>query len=88
MSSSVIEREVEVRDSLGLHARPAAKFAERAALFVSDISVSKGPRSADAKSILLVLTLDLRQGDRVTLRAEGPDALRAVQDLADLMQGR
>ena len=88
MSSSVIEREVEVRDPLGLHARPAAEFAERAALFVSDISVSKGPRSADAKSILLVLTLDLRQGDHVTLRAEGPDALRVVQDLADLMQGR
>jgi phosphotransferase system HPr (HPr) family protein len=87
MSIVVVEREVEVANELGLHARPAADFAKTAAGFASDIRVGKGGREADAKSVLLLLTLDVRLGDRICLRATGPDAASAVDELARLMEG-
>jgi phosphocarrier protein HPr len=86
MSIVVAEREVEVANELGLHARPAADFAKTAARFASDIRVGKDGREADAKSVLLLLTLDVRLGDRISLRATGPDAASAVDELARLME--
>jgi phosphotransferase system HPr (HPr) family protein len=81
-SNSALERAVEVPGVAGLHARPAAAFAEAAARFEADVTVSKGDREVDAKSVLLVLTLDVRQGDRIRLRAHGSDAARALDELA------
>ena len=76
------ESEVRVADVAGLHARPAAAFAARAAGFRSDITVRKGAMAVDAKSPLLLLTLDVRQGDHIVIRADGPDAGTAVETLA------
>ena len=70
----------------GLHARPAADFAAAAARFASDIRLGRGDREADAKSVLLLLTLDVRQGDRVVVSAEGPDAEEAVEALCRLVE--
>lgn len=75
-----------VRNRLGLHARPAARFVATAGRFASDVRVIKGERSANAKSINQVATLGVRQGDRITVVAAGPDAadtLAALQALAD-----
>ena len=83
---SVAQREVEVLGAAGLHARPATDFAAAAARFDSAILVIKGERRADAKSVLLLLTLDVRHGDRVTIRAEGDDAEQAVAALARLVE--
>jgi phosphotransferase system HPr (HPr) family protein len=83
---SAVEREIEVTGTQGLHARPAATFAGAATRYASDIRVIRGDREADAKSMLLVLTLDVRQGDRLVLRAEGPDAEDAVDTLAELLR--
>lgn len=77
-----VETEVRVADPAGLHARPAAVFAARAAGFSSDITVLKGVMIVDAKSPLLLLTLDVRQGDHIVIRADGPDAKAAVETLA------
>lgn len=85
--SRIAEREVEVLDELGLHTRPAASFAEAAARFASEVRVAHGGREVDAKSVLLVLTLDVRQGDHIRLRATGPDAPDAVDALAALVAG-
>lgn len=79
------QREVRVTGPLGLHARPAAAFAERAARHACDIAVARGDQEVDAKSVLLVLTLDVRRGDRVVLRATGDGAGAAVEDLAALI---
>lgn len=83
--AGVVEREVEVLDELGLHTRPAAAFADTAAQFASDIHIAHDEREVDAKSVLLVLTLDVRQGDRIRLRAVGPDAADALDALARLV---
>jgi len=85
MRTLTAEREVEVADELGLHARPAAEFAKAAARFSADVRVAKGEREVDATSVLLVLTLDVRQGDVVRLRASGPEATAAVEELARLV---
>jgi phosphotransferase system HPr (HPr) family protein len=85
-STTVVRREVDVTAPAGLHARPAAEFAATAARFESDIQLRRGDREADAKSVLLLLTLDVRQGDRVVITAEGPDAEDAVAALSRLVE--
>lgn len=78
--------DVEVAGALGLHARPAAEFAERAARFASSVTLAKGSREVDAKSVLLVLTLDVRHGDRVVVSATGADATDAVRELTEVLR--
>lgn len=80
-----VERDVAVMGELGLHARPAVEFAEAAARFDARITVSKGARDADAASVLMILTLDVRQGDRIHLRADGPQAEEAIEQLTALV---
>jgi phosphotransferase system HPr (HPr) family protein len=79
--------EVTVVDEVGLHARPAALFVRLAKTFESKITVRKGDREANAKSILRVLTLEARQGDVLQIDADGEDADEAVQRLHDLLAG-
>jgi phosphocarrier protein HPr len=70
----------------GLHARPAALFVQTAGQFASDITVTHGERSANAKSILTVLTLGAKQGSEVTITAEGDDAQEALDALKELVE--
>lgn len=75
-----------VRNRLGLHARPAARFVSTAGRFTADVQLIREDRQANAKSINQVATLGVRQGDTITVRASGPDAaaaLAALQALAD-----
>jgi phosphocarrier protein len=82
----VIERVIEIKNKLGLHARAAAKLVHTAARFKSDIKVRKGDEEVDGKSILGILLLAAGRGTSITLRADGPDerdALDAVEKLID-----
>jgi multiphosphoryl transfer protein len=75
-----------VPNRLGLHARPAARLVGTANRFQAEVTIRKGERQANAKSINQVATLGVRQGDEITITAVGPDAadvLTAVQALAD-----
>ena len=78
---------VVIADEVGLHARPAAKFVRLAGRFDSDIVVRNGSRSANAKSMLEVLTLEAGQGAEIELEANGSDADEAVKALVDLLEG-
>lgn len=80
----MIEKEAEIVNRLGLHARAAAKLVHMAGGFQSRITVEKDGEEVDAKSILGVLLLAAGQGSQVTIRCEGADetdALRAVTGL-------
>ena len=77
---------VDVTAPAGLHARPAAAIAAAAARFRSDIQLHNDGREADAKSVLLLLTLDVREGAHVVITAQGPDADEAVAALAKLVE--
>jgi phosphocarrier protein len=80
----VAERQVIVKAEVGLHARPAATLVQTAAKSSLDITIAKGSgQPVNAKSILAVLALDVRQGDSVVIRVEGEGA----DDLLDLLAG-
>jgi phosphotransferase system HPr (HPr) family protein len=78
------EIQLDITNSVGLHARPAALFVQEANRFAADITVRLGDTEADAKSILDLLLLGAVQGSRVTVRAEGPDAEAALAALRAL----
>lgn len=82
---AVASREVVVRGEAGLHARPAALFCRAAGAFAAEVRVEKAGASANAKSLLSVLQLDVRRGDTVRLVAEGDGAEAAVDALAELL---
>jgi phosphocarrier protein HPr len=80
----MIERQTEIVNRLGLHARAAAKLVHTAGGFQSRVTVVKDGEEVDAKSILGILLLAAGQGSQVTIRCDGQDeedALRAVTDL-------
>ncbi len=75
-----------VRNPHGLHARPAAQLVAAANRFPASIRLQKGERQANAKSINQVATLGARQGDRLTLRVEGPEAENALKTILFLAE--
>ena len=82
----MIERTIEIKNKLGLHARAAAKFVHTAARFKSDIKVRKGEEEVDGKSILGILLLAAGRGSTVVVKADGTDerdALEAVEKLIE-----
>ena len=82
------EREVEIVNRLGLHARAAAKLVHVAGRFRSDIKLLKDGETVDGKSILGLLMLGAAQGERIWLRADGPDEEQAIDAVADLIARR
>ena len=75
-----------LRNEVGLHARPAALFVQKATEFQSDIKVQHGERTANAKSILTILTLGAGKDAEVTISAEGQDAAEALDALRALIE--
>jgi phosphocarrier protein len=84
----VIEREVEIVNRLGLHARAAAKLVHLAGRFQAEVKLLKDGDVVDAKSILGLLMLAAAQGERVGLRTHGPDEVEALEAVADLIARR
>jgi phosphotransferase system HPr (HPr) family protein len=84
----VIEREVEIVNRLGLHARAAAKLVHLAGRFRCDVKLVKDGEVVDGKSILGLLMLAAAQGEHVRLRCDGPDEQEAMAALEDLIARR
>lgn len=80
----MIERDVVVVSSKGLHARAAAKVVQLAQRFPCSLELVGPLGAADAKSILGLLMLEAVPGTRLRLRAEGPGAEEAAQALVRL----
>ena len=79
------EKKVIVHNKTGLHARPAALFVQKANQFKSDISIVKGAKDVNAKSIMGVMSLGVCQGSEISIKAKGEDAQQAVAALAKLL---
>ena len=74
------ERSVQILNKNGLHARPAAQFVKTASGFQSEIRVRHSDKTANAKSILEILTLDAGQNAKLIISAEGAEtALDALE---------
>ena len=84
----MLQREVEIVNKLGLHARASAKLTQLAARFESDVQVMRNNRKVNAKSIMGVMMLAAARGSTVLLEVHGPDESRAVEALATLVAAR
>lgn len=80
----MVEREIQVTNKLGLHARPAAMLVQMASKFKSEIRLKKEDVEANAKSILSVMMLAAEAGSSVIIRAEGEDEQQALETLAKM----
>ncbi len=79
-------REVEVQNQVGLHARPATFFIQKANEFRSTIWVEKDERRVNAKSLLGVLSLGIVGGTTIKIIADGNDEAAAVDSLVRLIE--
>lgn len=84
--SDLVEKEFTVRAELGLHARPAGRFAALASKFESEISVGRAEEWVNGCSVLSILSLAASRGTVLRVRAEGPDAADAVEQLGILIE--
>ncbi|MCD7844373.1 MAG: HPr family phosphocarrier protein [Oscillospiraceae bacterium] len=81
----MINREVTINNQVGLHARPATFFIQKANEFKSTIWVEKDDRRVNAKSLLGVLSLGIVKGTTINIIADGVDETEAVDTLTDLI---
>ena len=75
----MLQREVEIRNKLGLHARASAKLTQLAGSYQCEIWMSRNGRRINAKSIMGVMMLAAGIGSTVTIETEGSDEAEAMQ---------
>lgn len=80
-----MELNLQIENKAGLHARPAAMFAQKASSFKSTVMILKGEKSANAKSIISIMGLGVKQGETIVIKTEGPDAEEAAAALQKLI---
>jgi phosphocarrier protein len=83
----MVEIKLVMTNKSGLHARPAAEFTKLAARYKSKIILEGNGKTADAKRLLMVLTMGIRQGGELTIKAEGPDEIESIEALKNLVEG-
>lgn len=84
----MIEREIEIVNRLGLHARAAAKLVHLAGSFRSDVTLVQDGDEVDGKSILGILLLAAGKGSRLAVRCDGPDEDEAMAAITGLIAER
>jgi phosphocarrier protein len=81
----MIERDAQIVNQEGLHARPAAKIVRLASTFNSNIELLKDGLAVNGKSIMGVMMLAAECGSSIQIRADGPDAEQAVDAITKLV---
>lgn len=82
----MFSKEVVVNNQVGLHARPATFFIQRANEFKASIWIEKEARKVNAKSLLGVLSLGITRGTQINILADGADEESAVNSLVELVE--
>ena len=79
------QREIEIVNKLGLHARASAKLTQLAGQFTAEVWISRDGRRVNAKSIMGVMMLAAAKGSVVAIETEGPDEAQAMTALVGLI---
>jgi len=82
---SMVEKDFEIQNELGLHARPAALFVKTANSFQADIIVEKEGKKVNGKSIMGIMMLAAAKGSAIKIKARGKDADEAMGALQQLI---
>lgn len=80
-----LERDFTVARPDGFHLRPAAMLVKTAMKYDSAITLSRGTESADARSLLEIMTLEAMRGAQITVTVSGEDAETAMRDISELL---
>jgi phosphotransferase system HPr (HPr) family protein len=83
-----LERQTEVINRLGLHARASAKLVKSAGRYTSSILIGTDSETVDGKSIMGLMMLAATQGTTMTITIEGEDAENAMHDIVGLFENR
>jgi phosphocarrier protein len=81
----MIEERLVLTNAVGLHARPAAMLVKCAAKYKSMVTIKGNNKSANAKSIIAVLSMGLACGDEIIVAAEGIDEKECIEELKGLV---
>jgi phosphocarrier protein HPr len=84
----MIEKEILIKNKLGLHARAAVKFVNLANRYSASVKIVRSGVEIDGKSILGILTLAATQGTTITLKLSGKDEEDACQALLELIKNK
>ena len=84
----MITKDLKVLNKLGLHARAAAKLVFIANKFVSDITLVKDNKQADARSIMKILMLSASRDSIINITVEGNDEIQAMNSIEKLFQNK
>ena len=84
----MLQREVEIINKLGLHARASAKLTQVAGGFEADVWLTRNGRRVNAKSIMGVMMLAAAKGTTVVVETDGPDEQEAMQAIQTLVANR
>ncbi len=75
-----------IKDELGIHARPAGLLVKKAGAFKSNITIKKDSKTADAKKIFAIMSLQAKQGSTITFEISGEDEDEALTALEDYVK--
>jgi phosphocarrier protein len=75
-----------IRDEAGIHARPAGLIVKKAQQYASDVTVTKGDKTASLKKLFALMGLAVKQNETVVIRAEGPDEAEAIAGVKAAME--
>lgn len=75
-----------ITDEIGIHARPAGLIAKKAKEFAATTTITKDGKSAELRKLMAVMSLGVKQGDTVTVTAEGDDEDLAIAALEELFK--
>lgn len=81
----MLQREIEIINRLGLHARASARFTQVAGHFKSNVWLTRNGRRVNAKSIMGVMMLAAAKGSKIVIETEGPDEVEAMNALQGLI---
>ncbi|AOY76327.1 HPr family phosphocarrier protein [Clostridium formicaceticum] len=82
----MLEKLMTIKNKTGIHARPAGKLVKEASKFQSDIVIIKSDSEFNAKSIMNVMSMGARMGEKVTVRVSGEDEKEAFDAIVDLIE--
>lgn len=84
----MVSARIEITNRIGFHARPASLLIDTAKRFSSTVTITKGERMVGTDSLVALLKLQVKQGDIVTLCADGADEDAALKSLVELIEGK
>lgn len=79
-------RDIVLLNTYGMHVRPAHLFAKLASQYDAEVTVEKDGNAVSGKSIMGLMTLEAPHGSRLRIKATGPDAQQALEDLESLIK--